>query len=275
MISNQTLDVLNSYIERLNKVAVACSGGIDSMLLAHIANNVLSNNAVILHSVTPAVQSESTKRFINWAKRQSWQFELISSKEFSDQNYLKNPINRCYYCKTNLYKEISSYLGSNNKEDYIIISGTNLDDLKEYRPGLNAALENEVKHPFVDCSVTKNNIRELAKDLNIPFHNIPSSPCLSSRIYTATEVTKLRLEFIEKAENYIRSILGIEVVRVRIREANALIETTLEQQHLINRDILQSINIIAKEIGLELESINLDQAPYSPGRSFISSINLR
>ena len=127
------LDRLQSVIGEIGPLAVAVSGGVDSMTLAVVAHRTLGSRAHMLHAVSPAVPEEATRRVLAYAKQNGWRVDVIDAHEFSDANYLENPHDRCFYCKTNLYSTMADLV------DCALASGTNRDDLSDYRPGLKAA----------------------------------------------------------------------------------------------------------------------------------------
>ena len=196
---------------------IACSGGIDSMLLATVAHRQAPGATTVAHAVSPAVPAEATTRVRSWGQREGWQVEIVSSGEFDNEDYLRNPVNRCYYCKSRLYDSLDRIAGVIGGRP-TLMSGANTDDLGEYRPGLIAAREHAVRHPYVEADIDKAAIRAIARKLSLPFAALPASPCLASRLYTGTRVTAQRLRAVEESEGAIREATGIEVVRCRIRE---------------------------------------------------------
>ena len=131
---------LETILERAGPVAVAVSGGVDSMTLAFVAHRV-NRVSQMFHALSPAVPERATGRVKDYADREGWNLNLIDAGEIRDPQYLANPVNRCYYCKTNLYDTVCE------RTDLMVISGTNKDDLGDYRPGLVAADEHRVRHP--------------------------------------------------------------------------------------------------------------------------------
>ena len=134
---------LERRLRDIGPVAVAVSGGVDSMTLAFVAHRVLGAKATVFHATSPAVPPEAGARVRHHGARHGWSVEVISAGEFDDPAYLANPVNRCFFCKTNLYGAIARHTQAT------IASGTNLDDLGDYRPGLQAARDHGVRHPFV------------------------------------------------------------------------------------------------------------------------------
>ncbi|MDR1624758.1 MAG: ATP-dependent sacrificial sulfur transferase LarE [Tannerellaceae bacterium] len=206
---------------------VAFSGGIDSALVLFLAGKIQGKSnaiGVISHS-----ESLKTKDF-EQAKAFCGQFdislEVIKTREISDEQYNQNPQNRCFFCKQHLYRELQTV-----KEKYPlfdVLNGTNYDDLGDYRPGLQAAANYRVQSPLVDCNVTKEDIRLLARYFGLPNWNKPASPCLSSRIPYHQVITAEKLAQIERAED-ILNMLGFKDVRVRHYGALARIEVPADE----------------------------------------------
>jgi len=188
----EEMNRLDAVLEKLAPRIIACSGGIDSLLLATIAFRSAPGETRIAHAISPAVPQEATQRVCDWAAHEGWQVEWVQSGEFEDERYLSNPVNRCYYCKSNLYHSLQQ-LNQLQTGGAVMMSGANLDDLGEYRPGLIAAEENSVHHPYIEAEIDKASIRAIARQLALPFSEIPASPCLASRLYTDTRVTSDRL----------------------------------------------------------------------------------
>lgn len=238
------------------------------MLLATMAHRQQPRHTIIAHAVSPAVPESATTRVKSWAAREGWRLKLVMSSEFDDEAYLSNPVNRCYFCKSNLYSTLD-LLSSELDQDAIILSGANLDDLGEYRPGLIAASENQVRHPFVEAEISKSMIRSIARTLELPFADLPASPCLASRLYTGTRVTQKRLRGIELAETYIREKTQLEVVRCRIQGDRMRVEVEAEAQAQITSTLLAAVRQKLVHHKIELHSLTLDPKPYQPGRAFL------
>ena len=211
MSNPEALTRLENALTELGPVAVAASGGVDSMTLAAVAHRVYGNKALIVHAVSPAVPPHATERVKTHASELGWNLQIVDAEEFKDERYLANPVNRCFYCKFNLYDCISGVT------ELPIVSGTNTDDLSDYRPGLEAAKDHQVQHPLVTADINKETIRQIARDLELDnLSELPAAPCLSSRLQTGVTVTADRLHFVDKMERYISELLTPETVRCRI-----------------------------------------------------------
>ncbi len=279
--SGEALSILaHRLADRLTDVPhriVACSGGVDSLLLADLAHAAAPAATIIAHSVTPAVPESATARVREAASDLGWRLEVITSPEFADDRYLANPVDRCYFCKSNLYAEIeriSAELGdgSAQPERWTILSGANTDDLGEYRPGLTAAGEHAVRHPYVEAGLGKTHIRALAAQRGRGWHDLPAAPCLASRLYTGTRVTPSLVRAVDRGEELLRHRLGLGVVRARVAQTQVRVEVTAAERDLLDEDTLSEVLQTMREAAPQLESIVLDPDDYRPGRSFVSIV---
>jgi len=259
-----TLYRLHRVLEGMPTRIVACSGGVDSLLLATVAHRAAPSETVVAHAVTPAVPSAATARVIERAQTENWTLQLVRSKEFDDERYLANPRNRCYFCKSHLYAAIREL---RTPDGSTMLSGANTDDLGEYRPGLIAAKENGVRHPYIEAGLGKDDIRAIARKLGLNFAELPASPCLASRLYTGTPVTPSRLRSIEVGEDLLRMLTGIDVVRCRLREDIVLIEVTADDHALVTGQVIERVAAAMRQVEPSLRGIFLDDKPYRPGRA--------
>jgi pyridinium-3,5-biscarboxylic acid mononucleotide sulfurtransferase len=211
MAMTAAMTELQRVLESIGQVAVAVSGGVDSMTLAVVAHRRLGAAASMLHAVSPAVPPEATARVRAYAEGLGWQLDVMDAGEFADPDYLRNPANRCYFCKTNLYGAMAARTAAT------LASGTNLDDLGDYRPGLQAATEHGVRHPFVEAGMSKAAVRGLARAMGLDdLAELPAAPCLSSRLETGIEVTAERLQLVHAVERLISEQLKPATVRCRL-----------------------------------------------------------
>ena len=202
---------LDAVLAGIGAVAVAVSGGVDSMTLAIAAGRRLGARAAMIHAVSPAVPPEASARVRDYAQREGWRLEVIDAGEFADPDYLANPANRCFFCKTNLYGTIATRTGAT------IVSGTNLDDLGDWRPGLKAAEAHGVRHPYVEAGIDKATVRALARRLELhDLAELPAAPCLSSRLATGIRVTAERLRLVHAIERLVSRELAPRTVRCRL-----------------------------------------------------------
>ena len=209
----EKLTELGQWYSQRKGSLVAFSGGIDSTLVLYLARKFQGrDNAIGVISNSESLKNKDFKLAQLFCEEFDIQLRVIKTEELSDLRYSQNPINRCFFCKDHLFNDLQEM----KKEfpDFEILSGTNYDDLGDYRPGIDAAQKNQVLSPLVDCKLTKDEIREIARYFNLPNWNKPASPCLSSRIPYNQAVTFEKLKQIESAEDLLNSY-GFEDVRVR------------------------------------------------------------
>lgn len=252
-----------SALERLQRVidshaplAIAVSGGIDSMLLAHVAHG--ATQTTMIHALSPAVPAEATRRVEQHARAAGWSLRLVDAGEFGDPRYRQNPVDRCYFCKLNLYQTIRDMTHGT------VASGTNTDDLGDYRPGLNAAQELQVVHPYVEAGIGKAEIYALAGDLGFDdLAALPAQPCLASRIETDIRVEAEDLAFVEAAEARLREHLGQgAVVRCRITHGGVIVEHGAEDHGALCAQVVAGL---CRDAGRAFAGAR----PYKRGAAFL------
>lgn len=264
-------DKLATFLTNLGPAAVAVSGGVDSMTLGVLAHRV-NPNIEIYHAVSPAVPVQATERVKRYAAMENWRLNIIDAGEIEDAEYLANPANRCYFCKTNLYDTIV------NHTDSLVLSGTNTDDLGDYRPGLTAAKEHQVCHPYVECEISKAALRQIAQSLKLDdLYDLPAAPCLSSRIETGISINPQVLPVINDVEQslweQLQLLLPLKGVRCRIRASGIVIELETDEPLPADADFV----IIARDTTTERFQIagfhdiaeNVSVEPYRRGSAFL------
>ncbi len=226
MTLNDKYSLLQQILRGLNKVVVAYSGGVDSTFLLKAAIDTLgSENVLACIGISSSLAKSHYNRAIECAKIMGANIEEVEIGEIQDSEYSANNPDRCFHCKTHLYsvlKDIAKKKGFNG-----VICGSNYDDMDDFRPGNKAADIYEVRSPLMEAKITKNDIREMSRKLNLPTANIPASPCLASRIAYGLEITEQRLKQIEEAEDFLRE-LGFVEFRVRHHDTIARIEVKPE-----------------------------------------------
>ena len=261
------IERLHAELSGLDRAAVAVSGGIDSLTLATVAHRLLDARVSMHHATSPAVPGEATARTRALAAREGWSLDVFDAGEFDDPDYRANPVNRCFFCKTNLYGAVAQ------RTTRTILSGTNLDDLGEYRPGLDAAQRHAVRHPFVQARIDKRTVRALALELGLgELSELPSAPCLSSRIETGIRIEPQVLAMVHEAEKHVIAALSPRTVRCRVRAGGIVIE--LDEATLAALDADRSEGLAAELAALG-RAAGLDApvgfAPYRNGSAFVRS----
>ena len=254
---------LVAVLEGLRSPIVAVSGGVDSMTLSHVVHRH-GRGARMVHAISPAVPGEATERVKAHAARAGWALDLIDAGEFADPRYRANPVNRCYFCKHNLYGEIAQRFGG------AILSGTNLDDLGDFRPGLKAAKEHGVRHPFVEAGLTKADVRALARKLGLDdLAELPAAPCLSSRVETEIAIEARTLALVEAVETRLRNALGPADIRCRVVARGVRLE--FGEAALANYHASRSIGLRVEIAAMIADAGHalLEPAPYRRGSAFV------
>jgi uncharacterized protein len=256
------INLLKTWFDkRSTKVIVAFSGGIDSCLVSFLSRKFLGKEKVLaVISKSPSLKQKDLDIAINFCKRYDIDLEIIETNEFENPDYTSNPINRCYFCKINLYDELKNI---STKFPYsVILNGQNFDDLGDYRPGIKAGEEFNILHPLADCKLSKNEIREIAHNFGLPTWDKPASPCLSSRIPYGQEVTIEKIKRIEEAENFLNE-LGFNEVRVRNLNNSAMIEVS---KNRIDEIVGLKDTVSSKLLEIGFDSVMIDSEGFVSGK---------
>jgi uncharacterized protein len=258
------LDRLHAVLDTAAAWTFAVSGGVDSMTLATLAHRHLARPPRMVHASSPAVPSSARPLIDAQARAEGWRLEIIDAGEFSDPAYRANPVNRCYFCKSNLYDSIRAVLAVG---EGAVASGTNLDDLGDFRPGLAAAEERGIRHPFVEAGVGKAAVRALAREHGLAFAELPAQPCLASRVETGIGINATDLAFIDRLEAELRRAAGLlGDLRVRLRRGGVAIETGSAA------DLWPDLADIAADACARSERTFLGVEHYRRGSAFVREI---
>ena len=249
------LNNLETLLRQTDGAIVAFSAGVDSTFLLKIAYSVLGERAIALTAASPTVPPGELEAAKEFAKTLGCRHVVIDSNELANPSFAQNPANRCFFCKDELYRICRDQ--SEKLKVAVIVDGTNLDDLKDHRPGLKAAQEWGIRHPLVEAEMTKEDVRRYSRALNLPTWDKPSSPCLSSRFPYGTEINLERLRKIGACELYMKE-LRFREFRVRYHGELARIELSAREiGRFFDEATRQAVVKKFKEIGFNYVSLDL------------------
>ena len=220
-MSQQKLEQLRKLFRDMERALIAYSGGVDSTLVAKIAYDVLGDRALAITAVSPSLLPEELIDAQTQAAQIGIQHELVETREMDNPDYTSNPVNRCYFCKSELHDTLKP-LALKRGYPYVV-DGVNADDLQDYRPGIQAAKERGARSPLAEVGVSKAEVREISRSLGLAWWEKPAQPCLSSRFPYGEAITVTKLQRVGRAEIYLRR-LGYDNLRVRSQEDTAKIE---------------------------------------------------
>lgn len=247
---------LQKALTGCGRVVVAYSGGVDSTFLLKVAADTLGpENVLACIGVSPSLANSQYTQAIECAKQIGAQVQEVQIDELADAKYSANKADRCFHCKSHLFNLLNDI--AKEKGFNVVLCGSNFDDKDDYRPGNRAAKVLNVKCPLMDAELTKDDIRQLSRDLDLPTADIPASPCLASRITYGLEITDNRLKQVEQAEDFLKS-LGFVEFRVRHHDQLARIEVHPEDiQKIIAEPARIKIIEKLKSIGFKFVSLDL------------------
>ena len=250
------LEELKNIFAEMEKALIAYSGGIDSTLVAKVAYDVLGDKALAITAVSPSLLPEDLEDARIQAEVIGISHEEVKTNEMENQNYTSNPINRCYFCKSELHDTLKP-LALKRGYSYVV-DGVNAEDLRDYRPGIQAAKERGARSPLAEVGMSKFEVRQLAKDLDLPWWDKPAQPCLSSRFPYGEEITLEKLQRVGRGERYLRD-LGLKNVRVRSDKDTARIEILPEKikEFVLTTDLPQLVGKF-REFGFIYVTLDLE-----------------
>ena len=254
---------LLELIRSFGRCAVAYSGGVDSAVVAKAAHLALGVNALAVTGVSASLAEGELEGASHLARLIGIRHEVIRTDEFASGDYTQNAPDRCYHCKSELYTQLEQ-LRARVAADYVLANGANVDDLGDYRPGMQAAAEHAVRSPLAECGFSKDDVRALAAAWELPVWDKPASPCLSSRVAYGEEVTPERLAMIDRAEQYLRG-LGLSSVRVRYHRGDlARLEVPVEAIGRLAAEPVRG-ELVAHLKGLGFKFVTLDLEGFRSG----------
>jgi pyridinium-3,5-biscarboxylic acid mononucleotide sulfurtransferase len=264
MSTERKLSELRRLLGEMKRVLVCFSGGVDSSLMTRVAHDVLGDEAIALTTVSPTNPDEDTEEAVELALQLGIEHLIVHVNELDIPNYRSNPIDRCYFCKSNLYEIATAQ--ATRREIPWIVDGVNADDLGDYRPGLRAAAERTVRHPLAEASLGKQEIRELSRDLGLRTFDRPASPCLSSRFPYGTAITLDGLAKVSQGEKWLRAH-GFRECRVRYYGNRARVEVPRDEIARLTASPLRD------ELEAQLRSVGFTEVEIDPRGFRSGSLN--
>jgi uncharacterized protein len=259
------MDKLNNLVDWFadkNKVMIALSGGVDSAVVAYAAFQALGNSAI---AVTADYKTLSEDELFS-AKQVCSEIGIeqifLDYSELENEEFVKNDSKRCFHCRMELGEHLIELAKKHDVK--IIVDGTNMDDLGDYRPGIQALRENGIRSPLVETKFLKSQIRDIAKSVGLSVYDRPSNSCLASRIPWGQRVTAEKLTRIELGETLVKQLTNIKQVRVRDFDGSAKIEVDQKLISIFDENVMNQLNEKLKIIGFT--SVEIDKDGYKPGK---------
>jgi uncharacterized protein len=247
---------LEEQLGRMPSLIVAYSGGVDSAYLAYAAHRALGERMLAVTALSASYSARDRAEAEKCVARYNFRHEFISTDELANPSYRANQADRCYFCKDELFAKLHELAGKRGFAG--VAYGINHDDLGDWRPGQQAAREHKVLTPLLDAGLTKADIRELSRRVDLPVWDRPASACLSSRIAYGIEVTPERLAIVEKGEDALRT-LGFRQFRVRYHEQLVRLEISPEEMpRALSTEMTRKFVEIFKELGFKFVTLDLE-----------------
>ncbi|PKN53160.1 MAG: TIGR00268 family protein [Deltaproteobacteria bacterium HGW-Deltaproteobacteria-13] len=251
----EKLENLKRLLEQMNSLAVAYSGGVDSTFLLKVAHDVLHDRVIAVTATSATYPERELKEAEAFALNVGIRHIIIHSEELDIEGFAGNPTNRCYLCKKELFSRIREVAGQNGIQ--YVAEGSNIDDLGDYRPGMQAIKELNIVSPLKEAQLSKDDIRELSKQMGLPTWDKPAFACLSSRFPYGQQITPEKLAMVDRAEQYLLD-LGFRQVRVRHHGDIARIEVSAtERKRFFDVELMEKIHAKFKDIGFAYTALDL------------------
>jgi pyridinium-3,5-biscarboxylic acid mononucleotide sulfurtransferase len=262
MTTADKLEKLKGILRDMEKVVVAYSGGVDSAFLLKVAADTLGTDHVMaILAISPTYPSREYNRALETASSIGVKVEIIHTKEADDPRFKNNPVDRCYFCKHELFSRIAEYIAAGDFKN--MVDGSNMDDLSDHRPGKKALKEKDIRSPLQEAGLSKLEIRDLSHRLGLPTWNKDALACLSSRFPYGENIDLKKLQMVDAAENFLAD-LGFINIRARHEKDSIRIEVSPSQIKLFTDDILR-LKVLAKMKELGYHYISLDLEGYRQG----------
>ena len=256
------LNNLVKWFEDKTKVMIALSGGVDSAVVAYAAFQALGNSAIAVTADYKTLSEEELLSAKQVCSEIGIEQILLDYSELENEEFVKNDSKRCFHCRMELGEHLIELAKKHDVK--IIVDGTNLDDLGDYRPGIQALRENGIRSPLVETKFLKSQIREIAKSVGLSVYDRPSNSCLASRIPWGQRVTAEKLTRIEFGETLVKQLTNLKQVRVRDFDGSAKIEVDKKMISIFDDNIMNQLNEKLKIIGFT--SVEIDKDGYGPGK---------
>ena len=256
------LDNLVNWFDDKNKVMIALSGGVDSALVAYAAFHKLGRSAIAVTADYKTLSEDELNMAKHICSEIGIQQIFLDYNELENEEFTKNDSNRCFHCRMELGNRLIQLAKEYDVD--VIVDGTNIDDLGEYRPGINALKQNGIRSPLLETNFSKSKIRETAKLVGLSVFDRPSNSCLASRIPWGQRVTAEKLTRIELGETIVKQLTKIKQIRVRDINGSAKIEVNKKMISVFDDVILKQITEKLKMIGFI--AVEVDPEGYKPGK---------